>query len=1062
MNQISRFFLGCSDLTDLECKLRPFESNFTQIFTLLTHFKPFVAKQWIILLVMTFTYTAWAQPGAILSINKPTKYENRTLASEKPTDKPINPLRRATQNLSSHYNYHFNATQKMNDILSNARLAQKEDYGKLIPFYAISLQNTASQTNELDSVLLKCNDAILLHDLRSDWVDDFYALMGKAYFYKKDFDSALISFQYVNYAFQPRSKEEIGFPKAIGSTVTGESNAYTISTKEKNNPLATIFSTPPARNESLLWIIRTLIEKEQHGDAWSLIETLKRDKQFPKRLQTSLKEIQGYLFYKEAQYDSAALYLEGSLSEFPASEKARQEFLLAQLYEKAKNNAKATYWYDKVIGHTTDLVMEAFARINRIKLFNSASSNQQIHEQINELLKMVQKEKYADYKQIIYYAVAQMEKTRDSIPSALFYLQKTAENSKDDPTLRNKSLMELGDLAWDKHLYKMAAFGYDSVAVTDSSIGIDLITLNQRKAVLSKIITFLDIIQVEDSLLHIASMPEAERNNYIKSILRQLRKAKGLKDEAIAAANFTGATSAVIDPTKEEKPADLFAANGTKGEWYFYNISLKSKGIREFEATWGKRPNVDNWRRAKTLNAITNANTQRGQANETDIQSTKGNSKTEPAALTMEALEANLPLTEEKRNASLDSIESSLYQLGKLFRESLNDCSSTVLYNESLLNRFPKTKYTEEVLFGLYFCYKQMGNISKAETYKNYLAQQNNKSRYLRMINDPKGVEKENQQLTQLATTTYEHIYEAFIEGDFTKAMADKRMADSSFGENYWTPQLLYIESIYHIKQRNDSLALSVLNKLQMLFPTSAIAPKAKILSNVLSKRAELEKYLTELNVERAVEDSIFISAERAKTNEKISHTEPSTPQKLQQPTPTLTAPEVPRQKETVETAPVKAEKETRFSKPIIAKADTSAFIKPVPVAPVNGYSFNPAHEHIVILILQKVDVVYQNEAKIALIRYTKEKTPEVTLDIQRIPYSEEINFMTLAKFPDLLAAESYKKSLIADAPRMIFPWLPAAKYSFISISPANLERMRNKKELDRYQQLFKENFPLK
>ena len=1020
-------------------------------------------RQLGVLLLLAFSYTAWAQPGAILNIEKPAKYEKRTLPSEKPTDKPINPLRRATQNLSSHYNFHFNATQKLNEILYNARAANKDDFSKLLRFYAITLDATSSQKGDLDSILIKANDAILLHDLRSDWVDDFYLLMGKAFYYRKEFDSALITFQYVNYAFQPRNKDEIGFPKAVGTNVSGQSNAYTISSKENNSLLNKIASHPPARNESLLWLIRCFAENDQTADAWSLIETLKRDKQFPDRLKGQLHELQAYLFYQEKQYDSAATHLEAALSEFPIVEKARQEYLLAQLYEKSSNVKKADYWYDKVIGHTTDLIMEAYARINKIKLITDASSNKKIAEQISELLKMVNKEKYEDYKHYIYYAVAQMEKSRDSISPALFYLQQSAANSKSDQEFRNKALLELGDLAWDQRNYKLSAQGYDSLTVNDSTTGIDIIELNQRKNVLGKIISYLDVIHVEDSLLRIAEMPEIERNVLLKTLLRQLRKAQGLKEDVSASANYSGSTSTLTDPTKEDKPNDLFASNNTKGDWYFYNISLKSKGIRDFESIWGKRPNVDNWRRAKAINAMAGPGLNQGKA--TDKENvTAANTKTQPETLTLDALIANLPLDSNSKQASLDTIASALYQLGKVFRETLNDCASVIHYNEQLLNRFPKNKHIEEVLFGLYFCHQQLGNTAKANTYKDYLAENYSNSRYVRMINDPVSVAKENQQLTTQATLTYEKIYESFIEGNFQQALADKKLADSTFGENYWTPQLLYIESIYHIKQRNDSLAMAILNKLQMLFPTNAMAAKAKTLADVLSKREELEKYLTELNIERATEDSVFISMERAKQNKIVQKTESTiVPQKINTTTPSIPIPEPTRLKEVVNTAPLRAEKDTTsFSKRISTKVDTSSFIKPVIKAPVSGYSFNPSEEHLVILVLQKVDVVYLNEAKNALNRYNKEKLPEQKTELQSLTYSDEIRLLKTSSFPDLISAEAYKKQLMTDAPRTIFPWLPSSKYYFITISPSNLELMQTKKEIDRYQQLFKENIPLK
>ena len=41
------------------------------------------------------------------------------------------------------------------------------------------------------------------------------------------------------------------------------------------------------------------------------------------------------------------------------------------------------------------------------------------------------------------------------------------------------------------------------------------------------------------------------------------------------------------------------------GEWYFYNTTLKSQGYNDFKVKWGKRQNVDNWRRSAAAgNAI--------------------------------------------------------------------------------------------------------------------------------------------------------------------------------------------------------------------------------------------------------------------------------------------------------------------------------------------------------------------------------------------------------------------------------------------------------------------------
>jgi hypothetical protein len=61
----------------------------------------------------------------------------------------------------------------------------------------------------------------------------------------------------------------------------------------------------------------------------------------------------------------------------------------------------------------------------------------------------------------------------------------------------------------------------------------------------------------------------------------------------------SSSASTILVPigSQKDEQQELFS-NSSKGEWYFYNASLKSKGASEFKAKWGNRGNVDNWRRS--------------------------------------------------------------------------------------------------------------------------------------------------------------------------------------------------------------------------------------------------------------------------------------------------------------------------------------------------------------------------------------------------------------------------------------------------------------------------------
>jgi outer membrane protein assembly factor BamD (BamD/ComL family) len=409
------------------------------------------------------------------------------------------------------------------------------------------------------------------------------------------------------------------------------------------------------------------------------------------------------------------------------------------------------------------------------------------------------------------------------------------------------------------------------------------------------------------------------------------------------------------------------------------------------------------------------------------------NSKVQPADISMEGLKANLPLTAELRELSNDTIQQSLYRISKIFQDKLGDCDETIRYFEQLLNRFTNTKYQEEALFGLCYCYQKAGNTAKVNFYKGYLTRNFSQSKYLRYLNNPTLVNEEKESFNKEATKKYEGIYTLFIEGKFDEALSQKRKADSTYGENFWSPQLLYIESIYYIKQKQDSLALSTLNNILVLYPQSPLGPKVGTLMDVLSRRKEIEAHLDTLKVTRYPEDSFVVIAETAPVREK--------------------------EKVAMREKPVVTE--AKPIEPIKPKTDTAALKAPVMAEKKStGYSFDPKEPHMVVLVLDKVDVVYVNEARIALSRYNKEKYYNQPLEVITVPLNDNIKLVQIKTFSDAVAALGYLEKTRSVAATEIFSWLPADKYSFLLLTEKNLEVLMEQKKMDAYLKFLKDNLP--
>ncbi len=77
---------------------------------------------------------AFCQLGIPITISKPKEYDDRVLRSERSDEKKFTLPNRFIQNTVTHYNYYFNANNKLNEVLEKAKLANKDDYSDVTFF----------------------------------------------------------------------------------------------------------------------------------------------------------------------------------------------------------------------------------------------------------------------------------------------------------------------------------------------------------------------------------------------------------------------------------------------------------------------------------------------------------------------------------------------------------------------------------------------------------------------------------------------------------------------------------------------------------------------------------------------------------------------------------------------------------------------------------------------------------------------------------------------------------------------------------------------------------------
>ena len=507
--------------------------------------------------------------------------------------------------------------------------------------------------------------------------------------------------------------------------------------------------------------------------------------------------------------------------------------------------------------------------------------------------------------------------------------------------------------------------------------------------------------------------------------MRQLRKQQGLKEDDLSFGN-TGPT--FTGNNNNNAATDLFNSSTAKTDWYFANPSLKSKGFSDFKAKWGNRPNADNWQRSAAIKQGAASRSNPSDPNQPGIDNGQ---VTDLKPLSVESLKEKLPLTPEKLKISNDSILNARFRMGKSLQDNLEEYTDAIEVYEKLQSQFPSSALEEQTLFNLYYCYQKTGNLQKAAETKALMETRFSKSKFTTIINNPVPADTGRK---QEAAQVYDDVYNLFIEGKFDEALDKKHVADSLYGKHYWSPQLLYIEAVYHIHQRNDSAAKVVLNNINTLYAGTPMAAKAKTMMEVLGRRAQIEDYLTKLQIERPKEDSVATPVGTPMTQGPVVS---KPPVKL------------------IATDSAQTAKKPADNKPAKNSTDSTAAKKPVTGNFVNA----PEQAHYVVLVMDKVDPVYVSEAKNAFTRYNKEKYYNQQIEVTPLPLTDDIRFVLMGSFENAVKALDYLDKTRKAAPTEIIPWMPAPKYSFIIITESNLELLKTSKDVTAYKKFLIQNF---
>lgn len=738
-------------------------------------------------------------------------------------------INRKWHTLTGHYNVYFNGEIKFNETVETYEKGVQNDFNKVLPIHITPDEAAAKgMTSAMDEVIKKASKSIQMHTIGS-YTDDSYLLMAKAQFYKRDFFAALEGFQYIN-------------SKYPNTDLTKVSTAWIARCYDGLNK--------QGEAEAVMGLLISEIDPTKFAGKKKVPEkfVLKTQK-LTKPQKAFIYATAADIYLKQDKYNLAADRLKVALiNTKEKKDKIRYNYILGQLYLLQDSIPQAKQCFVKVTKLLAPYDFEFNANLNLTRTYNP-NNKREVNQVKRSLKRMLNDDKNEGLYDQVYFELAKIEHRNKEIPQAIKHYQLSIAKSTKNATQKTLSYLALGDIYLAMPDYKLGQAYYDSAASVIPADNKDYKKVQDKKNVLSELISNILTIETEDSLQRLSKLSKAELEKKVDGWIIAA-KLKAEQDAKNALARKEMEQQAELNKPIGGGPA-LPSLGVEQGQWYFYNTSVKSTGEQEFFSTrkWGRRENEDFWRiAAKEKIKDANANTQDDASTPKDTTLTAKNGDKMPVDDTDGAKEPKKPSVSEEREAwvknvpygdaaiakSNDKIKEAYYNLGNIYDEKINDSKEAVGSFTTLNKRFPNSDYEPEALYRLYKLYNNLKQTDKAESAKAELISKYPDNKYALIIQNKAVITTESSTNKELLST-YEEVYKLYLLGNYTEVKRAKLEADKKYSGNVMQAKfdLLYALAV----GKTDSIGAfkNELTEITKAYPKTDVAERAQDILNLIN-----------------------------------------------------------------------------------------------------------------------------------------------------------------------------------------------------------------------------------
>ena len=724
-------------------------------------------------------------------------------------------INRNYHSLTAHYNGYYNANELIDQGMTSYRDGRIENYYEILPIDPVpDTAEVSALYPALDTAIVKCKKVIQNHSMPSNdrpakkksehnrWIDENWTTIGIASYYRRDYEGAMKSFKFVRKFYSNDPSLYVGeLWMAKTNIATGNLTEAKFNLDNLDKAIANEEAREDEKSSSSK---RPRKYKKKKDDDDEIAKV-------PKDIRFDLEKTKAQLALEKDDKEKAIEYLESSLEYARFKDNVeRVHFILGQLYAEQGNKEMAQKHFTSVIKGRAKFEMAFNARLKRAFL----GTGEKVKK---DLRKMLKDPKNAEFKDQIYYALAEINFNEGDDEMALNNLHKSTFYSTKNNRQKGMAYERLGDYRFDRREYVQAQKYYDTCSqIIDNSYP-NADGIRGKAQSLSKLVVAVETAAREDSLQRIANMDEASREKFVKEEIKRIKKAEEERKRREA------------ERLRElQESQNTFAGDlGNGSKWYWNNPKTVREGELEFRKLWGQRENEDNWRRSQKLDININIDSNVVVEGEEVVQTED--------TLTVEHLMSFVPLTDSMMEASNARLMKSLFNSGRIYNEQLKEPKLARKQFEAALDKgLMSDPHDLLSAYQLYDMSKDNDG-ARAEEYKQYILINYPSSDFANYLRDPEYFIKKKER-DALAIEEYVKVLERYERALYYPVLTKATKVIEEEPDNIYRSKYMLLKALCLGKtERDKKKLLPVLEMLVEEYPETEEAERGQEMIDIIN-----------------------------------------------------------------------------------------------------------------------------------------------------------------------------------------------------------------------------------